>query len=106
LDETRALDHRMRSESRGVIAGSRSPRTDFGTDIAAECPVPDLLPQLRRHGALVLDRLVADARPRIDLAGRDDRTGGAGVEARRAGPARPRRRPRRRLQLHVEDELS
>src|SRR6185312_11490720 len=55
--------------------------------VAAEDAVADQWPELVRDRALVLDRQVGNAAPRVELVGLGERGGRAGVEAGAAAPA-------------------
>ena len=84
----------------------RAPGAHLGAHVAAEHPALRPLAQLVLDEAAVLDRRVAAAAARVDLAGRDDRVGGTGVDARRARAAgRDARGRGRGLQVDVEDHL-
>ena len=71
------------------------PGADGQAIVAAEDPVADARPQLRRDMALVLDGQVGDAAPRIEPIGRRKGVGRADVEAAPAGAATVRPRARR-----------
>ena len=87
--------------ARGRKSGSRGcarelvPRADRQAVVAAIDAVADQRPQRNRDHPLVLDRQIRDAAPRIELVGRRERRGRAGVEAAPAGAAMVGLRPRR-----------
>src|SRR5690606_7963567 len=63
------------------------PRTGELAVVAAVDPVADRRAQRFGNRTLVLDGEVRDAAPRVQPVGRDDRAGGAGVDAAGAAPA-------------------
>src|SRR5262249_6906846 len=67
--------------------GLAVPGTHLLAHVAAEHPFADLLGKLAGDVAAVLDGQVRDASPPVQHVGRDERPGGACVEAGRAGPA-------------------
>ena len=81
------------------------PRAHVLADVAAEHVAADGRAVLVRDRALDLDREVADAAARVEHVGRDQSAGGAGVQARGAGPAHVGAR-RVRLHLQVGDDLA
>src|SRR5256885_3316395 len=71
------LEIRVRGRARELV-----PRTHQLAVVTAVDAIADRLAQLNRNGAVVLDGEIGDAAPRIQPPGGDDRTGGAGRDAR------------------------
>src|SRR5207248_2613944 len=76
------LEIRVRGRARELV-----PRTHELAVVAAVDAIADRPAQLDRNGAVVLDGEIGDAAPRIQPPGGDDRTGGAGRDARLAAAA-------------------
>src|SRR5256885_16422911 len=76
------LEIRVRGRARELV-----PRTHQLAVVTAVDAMADRLAQLNRNGAVVLDGEVGDAASRIQPPGGDDRTGGAGRDARLAAAA-------------------
>src|SRR5438067_977311 len=76
------LEIRVRGRARELV-----PRTHQLAVVTAVDAIADRLAQLNRNGAVVLDGEIGDAAPRIQPPGGDDRTGGAGRDARLAAAA-------------------
>src|SRR5438046_1261933 len=76
------LEIRVRGRARELV-----PRTHQLAVVTAVDAIADRLAQLNRNGAVVLDGEVGDAAPRVQPPGGDDRTGGAGGDARLAAAA-------------------
>src|SRR5256885_130468 len=76
------LEIRVRGRARELV-----PRTYELAVVTAVDAIADRLAQLNRNGAVVLDGEIGDAAPRIQPPGGDDRTGGAGRDARLAAAA-------------------
>ena len=80
------------------------PRAHLLAHVAAEQPVADSGPQFVRDRAAQLDGQVADAAPRVELIGRDERVGRTGVQARGAGAAVVGREGRVGLEREIEQQ--
>src|SRR5260221_265583 len=69
------------------LRGELVPRTHRQAVVAAEDPVADGGPELRRNDPLMLDRQIGDAAARIQLVRRREGVGRADVQAAAAAPA-------------------
>src|SRR5690348_2282340 len=88
LDQLRAIEAVARREVRVAVGpGEAVPGADRLAVVAAVDPVADQRPQRLRDRALVLDRQVRDAAPRVELVRTGDRPRRACVDAARARAA-------------------